>query len=285
MKQGTTVYDSHFWAKAWKEYRQANNQHRPDPQAWIEFWNHFSVRYGQHNEDNKQTHQEIIDNLLYQGALQAGDSLLDIGCGPGTYALPLAAKGVSVTGLDTSGQMLATLQTKAADAGLIDKISIWQADWNDLPSEPAYDVAFAAKSPAIHDYDSLMKMTKVARKTCCLIGFAGKHDLELRRQLWERLLNQPSPRPSFDIIYPLNILYQEGYQPNLSFYNYSHSEREPLAYLIEHYTRYFAMLGVSGTEVKTTIRKFLQERAIDGMCTEKSATTVGVMWWKIKEQQ
>lgn len=274
------MYNAQFWATAWEDYRQTGNKRRPDPQAWVEFWNHFSRQYAKHNTANQQTHQKIIDTLVAQGAVQAGDTLIDIGCGPGTYALPLAAKGVQVTGLDTAGQMLGALQDTAASAGLSTAINTLQADWQDLPTEPAYDVAFAAKSPAINDYSSLMKMNKVARKTCCLIGFAGQHDLELRRLLWERLLQEPAPSPSFDIIYPLNILYQEGYRPNLSFYTYSHTEQEPLAYLIEHYTQYFAMLGVSGPDISLSIRSFLQDRAIEGVCTEQSVTTVGVMWWK-----
>ncbi|SDE12076.1 SAM-dependent methyltransferase [Sporomusa acidovorans] len=275
------MYNAQFWANAWAEYRQSGNKRRPDPQAREEFWNHFSGRYAKHNDDNRQIHQDIIDNLAAQGAVQAGDTLLDIGCGPGTYALPLAAKGVKVTGLDTAGQMLAALKDKALKTGLSAMITTRKADWNDLPSEPSYDIAFAAKSPAINDYDSLMKMTKIARKFCCLIGFAGRHTLELRHLLWEKLLQEPAPAPSFDIIYPLNILYQEGYRPNLSFYSYSNSEQEPLNYLWEHYTRYFSMLGVSGPDVEAGIHSFLQERAVDGYCTEKSATTVGVMWWKV----
>lgn len=275
------MYNAEFWAQAWAEYRQAGNKRRPDPKAWIEFWNKFAGRYAEHNDANRQTHQAIIDNLIGQGAIKPGDTLIDIGCGPGTYALPLAAKGVKVTGLDTASQMLATLQHEAANAGLSDNINLLNADWSDLPAQPTYDVAFAAKSPAINDYNSLMKMTKVARKVCCLIGFAGQHDLELRRLLWEKLLAEPAPGPSFDIIYPLNILYQEGYRPNLTFYSYSHCEEEPLDYLIDHYTRYFAMLGVGGSDVEANIHSFLENRAVDGRCTEQAKTTVGVMWWKV----
>ncbi|MBP2638493.1 MAG: Methyltransferase domain protein [Firmicutes bacterium] len=275
------MYNAQFWAKAWDEYRQTGNKRKPDPKAWVEYWNNFASRYAEHNDANQQTHQDIIDTLTAQGAIKPGDTLLDIGCGPGTYALPLAAKDVKVTGLDTASQMLSTLQNAAAKAGLSDTINILKANWNDLPAEPAYDITFAAKSPAINDYNSLMKMTKVARKACCLIGFAGRHDLDLRRLLWEQLLKEPAPGPSFDIIYPLNILYQEGYRPNLTFYSYSHTEQEPLVYLLKHYTHYFAMLGVHGPDVETSIHSFLQDRAIDGYCTEQSATTVGVMWWKV----
>lgn len=275
------MYNAQFWAKAWEEYRQSANRRRPDPNAWIEYWNCFASRYAKHNEATMQVHQNIIDNLATQGAVKSGDTLLDIGCGPGTYALPLAAKGVKVTGLDTAKQMLDTLRETAHTTGLSENICCLQADWRDIAPEPAYDVTFAAKSPAIYDYDNLMKMMKTARRTCCLIGFAGQHDLNLRRLLWEKLLGELAPAPSFDIIYPLNILYQEGYRPNITFYSYSQSHDEPLDYLIPHYIRYFAMFGINGTFVEDNIRSFLENRATNGMCTEQTATTVGVMWWNV----
>ncbi|WP_371378474.1 cyclopropane-fatty-acyl-phospholipid synthase family protein [Sporomusa aerivorans] len=279
------MYNAQFWAKAWEEYSSSTRKRRPDPEAWKEFWNSFSGRYAEHNASNKEVHEKIINDLAAQGAFRSGDSLLDIGCGPGTYALPLAAREVKVTAMDTAAQMLAVLKSQAEQAGLAENIRPYHADWHDLPAEPAFDIAFAAKSPAIRDYDSLMKMTKIARKGCCLIGFAGQHDLDLRRLLWEKLLEEPAPGPSFDIIYPLNILYQKGYRPHVSFYSYSQSQDEPLGYLIDHYTRYFAMLGVAGPETAAKIHNFLQERAVNGYCTEQSATTVGVMWWEVKQEK
>lgn len=275
------MYNAEFWAKAWEDYKNSTRKRQPDPEGWKEFWNKFSGRYSEHTNDNDAVHENIINNLAAQGAFQAGDSLLDIGCGPGTYALPLAARGVKVTAMDTAGLMITALMRQAAQAALTDNIRPWHADWHDLPAEPAFDIAFAAKSPAINDYNSLMKMTKVARKTCCLIGFAGRHDIDLRRLLWEKLLAEPAPGPSFDIIYPLNILYQEGYRPHLSFYSYSHVQQEPVDYLIDHYARYFALLGVAGPAVAADIDRVLKDRAVDGYCTEQSATTVGVMWWQV----
>ncbi|SMD09956.1 SAM-dependent methyltransferase [Sporomusa malonica] len=275
------MYNAQFWDKAWQDTSKAAGRRRPDPKLWQEYWSCFSSRYAEHNEANKEVHQSIIDGLIAQGAIKPGDSLLDIGCGPGTYALPLAAYKVKVTGLDTSQGMLDTLSDQAVKASLTESISVLLTDWLDIAPEPAYDITFAAKSPAINNYDSLMKMTKVARRACCLIGFAGKHDIGLRRFLWERLLNEPAPGPAFDIIYPLNILYQEGYRPNLTFSTYGQTQQEPLNYLIDHYIRYFAVMGVTGNEVENNIRCFLEGVAIDGYCAETSETTIGIMWWQV----
>jgi SAM-dependent methyltransferase len=49
-----------------------------------------------------ETIQRIVDWLVATLGLQAGDSVLDIGCGPGLYAARLAEKGLWVTGVDYS---------------------------------------------------------------------------------------------------------------------------------------------------------------------------------------
>ncbi|QDR79063.1 SAM-dependent methyltransferase [Sporomusa termitida] len=270
-----------FWDRAWQNANKKAGRRPPDPKLWQEYWNSFSSRYAEHNETSKTVHQDIIARLVAHGTIKPGDTLLDIGCGPGTYALPLAAYDVKVTGLDTSPGMLAALSGQAGKAGLEKNITPLLADWQDIAPSPAYDITFAAKSPAINNYDSLMKMTKVARRVCCLIGFAGKHDISLRRLLWEKLLQEPAPGPSFDIIYPLNILYQEGYRPNLTFTTYGQTTQEPLPYLIDHYISYFSVLGVTGAETENTIRTILASIAIDGYCAETSETTVGIMWWQV----
>lgn len=276
-----SLYNARFWDKAWQDSSKKAGRRRPDPKLWQEYWSYYSSRYAEHNAANKDVHQRIIDDLLAQGAIRPGDSLLDIGCGPGTYALPLAAYHVKVTGLDTSSGMLEALSTQAISAGLQKNITPLLADWQDIAPEPAYDITFAAKSPAINNYDSLMKMTKVARRACCLIGFAGKHDIGLRRLLWEKLLQEPAPGPSFDIIYPLNILYQKGYRPNVTFTTYGQTNQEPLSYLIDHYTRYFAVMGLNGPDIENNIRQFLENSAIDGYCADTSETTIGIMWWQV----
>ena len=51
-------------------------------------------------------------------SLPPGSRVLDLGCGEGRLALPLAAAGFKVTGVDVSEAGIAKLQQIAADRGL-----------------------------------------------------------------------------------------------------------------------------------------------------------------------
>lgn len=54
--------------------------------------------------------------------------ILDLGCGTGRTAIPLAARGYSVVGIDLSEPMLRVLVDKAAAAGVTDRIGVVRAN-------------------------------------------------------------------------------------------------------------------------------------------------------------
>lgn len=56
----------------------------------------------------------IVDTL----SLQTGDTILDLGCGPGLYATRLALRGLSVTGVDYSRRSIAYASGFAEEFGL-----------------------------------------------------------------------------------------------------------------------------------------------------------------------
>jgi SAM-dependent methyltransferase len=53
-----------------------------------------------------ETIDREVNNLLSPGLLKKGDKVLDLGCGPGLYAVRLAAKELKVTGVDLSERSL-----------------------------------------------------------------------------------------------------------------------------------------------------------------------------------
>ena len=58
--------------------------------------------------------------------------VLDVGGGSGVWAVPLASAGCAVTVVDPSPNALATLQRRAADAGVADRITPLQGDTDAL---------------------------------------------------------------------------------------------------------------------------------------------------------
>ncbi len=58
--------------------------------------------------------------------------VLDVGGGSGVWAVPLASAGCAVTVIDPSPNALATLQRRAADAGVADRITALQGDTDAL---------------------------------------------------------------------------------------------------------------------------------------------------------
>ena len=113
------------------------------------FWNdpHISTQMlkAHLNPDNDlasrrpETIQRSVDWLIESIGLRAGDSVLDLGCGPGLYAARLAEKGLRVTGVDYSRRSI-DYATEFARQNNLD-IHYRDQDYLTLEDENQYDAA------------------------------------------------------------------------------------------------------------------------------------------------
>lgn len=97
------------------------------------FWRNFgSLMF---NDDTFARGAREVQQLL---ALVGGEphSVLDLGCGPGRHALPLADAGLNVTAVDTSPSLLEQL----AEARGEREIEIAEADMREFVRAEAYDL-------------------------------------------------------------------------------------------------------------------------------------------------
>ncbi len=86
------------------------------------------------------------DDLTFwiQLARRTGGPVLEIGCGTGRVALPLAKAGLPVVGVDVSPAMLAVAREKIAAAGLSRRVELVRANALDLKLERRFPLAFVA---------------------------------------------------------------------------------------------------------------------------------------------
>lgn len=74
-------------------------------------------------ETMRQSGEEIVDSL----GIEAGMTVLDLGCGDGTTALPAARRGADVLGVDIAANLVAAGNARAREAGL-DNIRFEEGD-------------------------------------------------------------------------------------------------------------------------------------------------------------
>jgi SAM-dependent methyltransferase len=71
----------------------------------------------------RQSGDELVDSLR----IEPGMTILDLGCGDGTTALPAARRGADVLGIDIAANLVAAGNARAAFADLRN-LSFWQGD-------------------------------------------------------------------------------------------------------------------------------------------------------------
>ena len=145
-----TESDNPFARALWRIYR------RPEAALWQDGgnlpWNDpvFSARMlrehldESHGAASRQAAERAaqLDWLWARLALAPGRRLLDLTCGPGLYAVPLAQRGVAVTGVDFGPASIAHARRLAAEAGVGGHCAFVEADVRDYEPEAAtYDAA------------------------------------------------------------------------------------------------------------------------------------------------
>ena len=102
-------------------------------------------------------HPDLYDALLPVGghvpfyaelARQQGGAVLELACGTGQLAVPIAAQGVSIVGLDQSRPMLAAAERRAAAAGTV--VEFVRGDMRDFTLGRTFQLIFVARNSLLH---------------------------------------------------------------------------------------------------------------------------------------
>ncbi|MDR3136853.1 MAG: class I SAM-dependent methyltransferase [Coriobacteriales bacterium] len=202
------------WRRAWIERGQ--RRRAPSDSA---YWDQRSQEFKEHSGISKYT--DTFLNLL---PLEPGWSVLDMGTGPGTLAIPLAQRGHPVIAADFSPGMIRAAQERAADLGL-DTIQFttldWGEDWQAAGIHPkSVDVAVASRSTIVVDLgDALDKLNATARHLAAITMVT-----EFSPRGFKPRGSVQDDTDAFipDFIFGVNALFQMGAYPALHYIDTIH---------------------------------------------------------------
>ena len=201
-----SIYDIDF-AALYQQHLKACNHYNIPASKWD-----VKAEKMAHNLVEKPS--SYRDELLQMMNVQPDETVLDIGCGPGTLALPLGARCKQVYALDYSAGMLAVLQ-QYQQARQLNNIQTLHKSWHDSWADvPQVDVIVASRSTLVDDLDDMInKLQQKAKKRVYLTSVTQPHFLD--DGIFQAIGRDDLGFPTY--IYLLNRLYQRGIKANLSF--------------------------------------------------------------------
>ena len=205
------------WAQAWREL-DAERANPDDPAAWDARAASFPTKHG--------SQAGYVGSFLELAGIKPGETVLDIGCGTGSLATPLALAGNAVIACDFSSGMMAEMLKDQAALGISNVRAIqmsWQDDWDEYGvGSGCADVAIASRSIATADLEeSLLKLTRAARRRVCITmprSATPRIDDELLT-----LVGYSARRPP-DFVYAFNILATHGIKPEVRYIDNTREE-------------------------------------------------------------
>lgn len=167
-RNNTATLQSTDWNEEWKHLQRVRRK-SDDSQ----YWNKRSKNYS-----TKDSPNPYVADFLELAGIREGESVMDMGCGTGSLAVPLALAGHRVVAADFSQGMLDEMAQRARAAsavGIEAHHMSWDDDWSACGIEPeSVDVAFASRSISTSDMlAALMKLERVSRRRMCITISTG----------------------------------------------------------------------------------------------------------------
>jgi len=202
------------------------------------FWDTLAQHYPSFNHPQMQEDvQFILQCALQFGIVFNEKHLLDIGCGTGTIAIPLAKLGANVDAMDISSNMLARLIEDSVNANLTHSITPIQSTWDTFKTTTSYDIVLGSMTPALRSQEAIEKFFRTTNRWGIFVGWGGYKRNDFLQALL-KIHAQPYTMPSNRAQSTYALTQAKGYRSTLTFFETSwekyYTRDEALEYALAH---------------------------------------------------
>ena len=169
--------------------------------------------------------------LRQNGQLGRGSRVLDIGCGPGLFAVEFARSADHVTGLDISPRMIEHARNYARQQQ-VENVSYLACDFKRAGLDAMgwrrrFDLVMGSLTPALTRVPDLHKLMASSRGYCLHVSFVQAKD-SLKDKIYAALYRSNSERTRYEegrVFYSIfNLLFLEGYNPITGYFKQAAEE-------------------------------------------------------------
>jgi predicted TPR repeat methyltransferase len=274
------------WNAMWQEASaHSNSETKYQKDLWNKRAESFSKRINRVTDGREGLDKDdYISKMLDRIEVKPEWTILDIGCGPGTLAIPLAKKAKSITALDISSEMLKRLKSIADKSGL-NNIDYLNSSWQDAFAGKKlgkYDVVVASRSLISGDMKSAISDINSMIRQVAYITYPIIH-LPLDWEVYKIIGRNGKKHPPY--VYVYNLLYQMGIMANVEilrskvkvqFPNVEETIKD-LQWRTEPFT----------PDEKVKLREFLEKKFAEQnnsqVFTHEGYSLWALVWWRKQE--
>lgn len=250
-----------------------------------DFWEKKAFKYPlPFEETNLFQTEKILNNIKAQGIVFFKKRVLDIGCGTGTYTLPVAKEASYVCGIDCSSAMLSILEAQAEDKQ-IKNVTTINHFWEEInPLElnllKRFDIVMAIMTPAVKSERDILKMEECAKEWLIYMGW-GKRKNSLMEKIFEMHgIEWNSHSPFLSVFVTLERL---GRHPHFEFFEYSWEFKGKIEEALEDFCDYIRLYGKKPK--KDLIVGELIRNYKSGIVEHKTEAEVGLLIWRVPSKE
>jgi SAM-dependent methyltransferase len=269
------------WDREWRSAQDRSDLKvtSQNSMKWREFWSEDAEYYLEEVKEEAVLYEKVVERLFSEGWIEGSDDVLDIGSGPGTFALPLSGHVRSVTALDEAEGMLNVLR-KECENRKIRNISTVLCKWGEFSSDKRYGLVLSALSPAIRTSDDVFAMERVSLSRSCFITACPSNWMGPRNELWTKVIGEFSHSDANSVKYPMNILLESQRGPELFRVTAETEARFPSQKVIDHYTSYFGIFTEMTKDKREIVKEYVLSRSRDGIFTNRRSKCLYALCWR-----
>lgn len=158
----------------------------------------------------------LIAQVIALVGLRHGDVVLDLGCGPGTLAIPFARAGMAVTAVDPEPEMLAACEAAAREAGVA--IAVRQGSSFEMPPdlEPCRLVTMGRSFHWMDREATLLTLDGLVTADGAVVHFDDEHP-RTAENAWRGVLEEIANRFGRGAAPHVAERKSEGYRTHVSY--------------------------------------------------------------------
>ncbi len=298
-------HDPDFWEREWQEARNSSVYgRRLKNMDDVEWWNLRAPSYAARNgiekltgdldsikgegNDSGNKKNGLLESILQSGFIDRDADLLDIGSGPGNYAIPLAGMFKRVVAVDPSSRMLSILEERAAALN-INNIETVCMSWEDvnlnkLEWNRRFGLVLAIKTPGIKNALTLKKMMDASNKGCFYNGFIKRVDMG-QQEVWRFLFNEEKPPVPAEVFYIFHLLHALGNMPALNLNKCMIKRKMTIDEAIQDLMLMMKPYRDVPNDLDVIVSEYIQKNAVDGVYTKVRDMIEGNISWTVSQDQ